>query len=101
MAIVMQTNVPIAALRPLAINLSFLNRIPRREAMIEYAVTTNPRTRANWPNCAMIVLFSASCYAGRRFLFVFGSALGLHLVCSENSVTSEIAFDDGLRPVHK
>src|SRR5881392_2388709 len=48
-AVVMHANVPSAALRPLAIRLSCFRRIPSREAMTEYAVTTHARAKANWP----------------------------------------------------
>src|SRR3989442_6072376 len=94
----MHTNVPSAALRPLAIKLSCLRRIPSREATIEYAVTTHARAKANWPSCAMLVALS---YAGCGFFFVFRGALGLHFIRDEHTVTAKLAFDHGLRPIDK
>src|SRR5438132_1154163 len=64
-AVVMHTKAASAALRPLAIKLSCFRRIPISEAMIEYAVTTNARAKANWPSCAM---FSRSFLCRRRIL---------------------------------
>src|SRR3989442_8639577 len=97
-AIVMHTVVPSAALRPLAINLSCLRRIPSTDATIEYAVTTQARARANCPICAMLVALS---YAGCGFFLVFGRALGLHFAGDENAIMSKLAFDNGLRPTHE
>src|SRR2546426_12642514 len=97
-AVVMHTNVPSAALRPLAIKLSCLRRIPSREATIEYAVTTHARAKANWPSCAMLVALS---YAGCGFFLVLGGALGLHFIRDEYAVTAKLAFNHGLRPVDK
>src|SRR5205814_5846632 len=91
-AVVMQTNVPIAALRPLAISLSFLKRIPRIDATIEYAVTTQAKARANWPSCAaMLITLFRDVHACRRFLFVLGSALGGHGVGYEDAIGSEFS----------
>ena len=58
MAVVIEAKAPSAALRPLAIKLSFLRRIPRKDAMMEYAVTTQARARANWPICAAMFVYS-------------------------------------------
>src|SRR5207253_10555635 len=55
-AVVMHAKAPIAALRPLAINLSCLKRMPRIDATTEYAVTTQASAKANWPICAAIIL---------------------------------------------
>src|SRR5215467_11924458 len=57
-AVVIDAKAPSAALRPLAIRLSFLKRMPRSEAMMEYAVTTQARARANWPICAAMFVYS-------------------------------------------
>src|SRR5262249_51921876 len=94
-AVVIHTTVPSAALRPLAIRLSCLRRIPSSEATMEYAVTTHARAKANWPICAMLALS----YAGCDFFLVFGRALGLHFVGDEYAVTAKLAFDDGLGAV--
>src|SRR5260370_10771414 len=94
-AVVMHTHVPRAALRPLAIRLSCLRRIPSSDAIIEYAVTTHARAKANWPICAMSTLSYACC----GFFLVFGGAFGLHFVGDEHAVMPELAFNDGLRPI--
>src|SRR4030095_15402695 len=57
-AVVTQTAAPSAALRPLAINLSFLRRMPRSDETTEYAVTTQASAKANWPNCAAMFSYS-------------------------------------------
>src|SRR6266571_5307961 len=101
MVVVTQTNAPTAALRPLSINLSFLNRIPISEATIEYAVTTRARANANWLSCAIFLLCSVALHTGCRLLLVFGSAFGLHLVGHENAIMPQFAFDHGLSPVYK
>ena len=49
--------------------------------------------------CCHVVLFFAILHAGRGFLFVLGSALGLHLVGHENAVMSVPAFGDRLGAV--
>src|SRR5690349_18233269 len=95
-AVVMHTNAPRQALRPLAIRLSFLRRIPSSDAMIEYAVTTKARASANWPICAAMLTLS---YAGCGFFFVFGGALGLHFIRDEYAIASKLAFHDGLRTI--
>src|SRR5207302_497788 len=97
-AVVMHANVPRQALRPLAIRLSFLRRIPSSEAMIEYAVTTKARASANWPICAAMLALS---YAGCGFFLVFRGTLGLHLVGDEYAVMSKLAFNNGLRTVNE
>src|SRR6266567_1633475 len=86
MVVVTQTNAPTAALRPLSINLSFLNQIPINETTIEYAVTTRARANANWPNCAIFLLYSVALHTDCRLLLVFGSTFGLHLVDHENAI---------------
>src|SRR5215831_17050212 len=91
-AVVMQTVVASAAFRPLAINLSCLSRMPRIDAITEYADTTQASARANWPSCAaMLVTLFRDLNAGGGFLFVFGSAFGEHSVCDENTVASHLA----------
>src|SRR5215475_8448156 len=88
----MQTAVPSAALRPLAISLSCFKRMPRIEATTEYAVTTQASAKANWPNCAaMLVALFRDLNACRGFLLVFGSALGQHGVGHEHAVASHPA----------
>src|SRR5262245_16212762 len=92
----MQTVVARAALRPLAINLSCFNRMPRLDAMTEYADTTKASAKANWPSCAaMLVTLFRDLNAGGGFLFVFGSALGEHSVRDENSVACHLACRHG------
>src|ERR1051325_4643686 len=92
----MHAAVPRAALRPLAMRLSFLRRIPSSEAMIEYAVTTQARARANWPICAGMLALS---YAGCGFFFVFRGTLGLHFVGDEYAIMPKLAFHNGLRTI--
>src|SRR5262245_4061313 len=88
----MQTVVARAALRPLAINLSCLSRMPRIDTMTEYTDTTQARAKANWPSCAaMLVTLFRDLNAGGCFLFVFGSALGKHRVRYENPVARHLA----------
>src|SRR5215831_6030446 len=94
----MHANVPSAALRPLAIRLSFLRRIPSTEARTEYAVTTQARAKANWPICAAMLALS---YAGCGFFLVFGGTLGLHFVGDEDAIMSKLSFHDGLCPVYE
>src|SRR5215468_11670807 len=91
-AVVMHAAVPSAALRPLAISLSCFKRMPRIDATTEYAVTTQASAKANWPNCAaMLVALFRDLNACRGFLLVFGSALGQHGVGHEHAVVSHPA----------
>src|SRR5438105_13665530 len=97
-AVVMHANAPRQALRPLAIRLSFLRRIPSSEAMIEYAVTTKARAKANWPICAAMLALS---YAGCGFFLVFRGTLGLHFVGDEYAIMPKLTFYNGLRTVYE
>src|SRR5213083_1030811 len=101
MVVVTHTKAPTAALRPLSISLSFLNRIPTSEATIEYAVTTRARANANWPSCAISLFCSGSLHAGCRLLLIFGSEFGLHLVGHENAILTQLAFNHSLSSIHK
>src|SRR5438067_2208705 len=92
MATVIQTNVPSAALRPLAMSLSFLKRIPRIDATIEYAVTTQAKARANWPSCpAMLITLFCDVHASRRLFFVLRGALGTDAVRHKNAIAAKLA----------
>src|SRR5262245_51973336 len=92
MAVVIQPAAASAALRPLAIHLSCLRRMPRIDAMTEYTVTTQASAKANWPNCAAIlVTLFGNLNARGRFLLVFRSAFGEHGVRNEYPVASESA----------
>src|SRR5215216_3895544 len=97
MAAVTPAKAPKAALRPLAISLSCLNRIPSREATIEYADKTNARASENWPNCAMLALL----HACSGFLLILRGAFGLHFIGDKNAVAPKLTFDNGLRAIHK
>src|SRR4051812_41866122 len=47
------------------------------------------------------VLFSALLYTSGNFFFIFGSALGLHMVRGENAIMPVMAFDYGLGAVYE
>src|SRR5262245_33765870 len=81
MAVVTHSAAPSAALRPLAINLSCFKRMPSSDATTEYAVTTQASAKANWPNCAaMLVTLFGDLDACCRFFFVLRSAFRQHRV---------------------